>query len=79
MRGEERLQRGLERQVLEAARVHRRLEELEAVAAFVLGAVHRQVGVLEQGVGVLRVVGVDADAQAGRHHQLAAFDLHRAT
>ena len=40
------------------------------VPASVLGAVHGGVGVLQQGVGLKTVAGVDGDADAGRHVQL---------
>ena len=45
-------------------RVHRRLEEAEGLAPVALGAVEREVGVLEQAVGIVAVVGRQRDADA---------------
>ena len=44
-------------------------------AAVLLGVVHRDVGVAQQGVGIGAVVGEDRDADAGRDVQLAALDV----
>ena len=59
---------------LHGARVHRRLEELIALAAVFLGLVHRGVGVLDQRLGIQAVVGVDADADADGDVQIVLVD-----
>ena len=56
-------------------RVHGRLEEAESVAAVLLGAIEREVGVLEQRVGGLTVERADGDADAGRGRHLVAVDM----
>lgn len=45
--------------------VERRLEEAEDVAAILLGAVQRKIGMLEQRVGVAAIVRPDRDADTG--------------
>ena len=57
--------------------VHVGVEPLHGVAAQVLGAVHRHVGVDHQVLAVAGVVRVQADAQGQRHEQLAALDRER--
>ena len=49
---------------LEGALAHLGGEEAVGVLAFLLGPVHREVGVAQQRVGVGAVLGVDADAGA---------------
>ena len=56
--------------------VHRRLEEAVAGAAQALGVIHGGVGVGQQRVGVLAVVGIDGDAHAGCHQHFVAVDRH---
>ena len=53
-------------------RVHGRLEEVVAVAAVVLGVIHRGVGVKHQLALVLAITGINGDADTQRHHQLVA-------
>lgn len=57
--------------------VHRRLEEAVAGAAQALGVVHRGVRVGQQRMGVLAVIRVDGDADAGGHQHLVAVHHHR--
>ena len=52
--------------------VHGGAVELEVVSALILGAVHGHIGVLQQRLAILAVVGPDGDANAGRHDELAA-------
>ena len=70
-------QRVLEQQALKDARGQGRLEELIRVAPARLGFVEGAVGVHEQGIDVRAVAGVQADADAGRHHKLVAADHDR--
>ena len=53
-------------------------EELVGVLALVLGPVHGDVGVLEQGRRVVRIVGKHAHADAAGDEQLVAVDRDRA-
>ena len=53
-----------EQHALEGALAHLRGEEAVGVLALLLGAVHREVGVAQQVVGVDPVLGIDADAGA---------------
>ena len=71
-------QSGFQRQLLERTRVHGACVELERVAPLRLRAVHRDIGVLEQRLGVRPVIGIEADPQARGHEQLAAAHHHRA-
>ncbi len=57
--------------------VRARVVEACAVAARVLGAVHRGVGVAQQLAGVRAVVRVDRDADARCHEELVAVDDER--
>ena len=63
-------QPALQGQALQGGGVHVGSVELVAVAALLLGAVHRGVGVLHQRLRVPAVLRVEADADAGRHEQL---------
>jgi hypothetical protein len=55
--------------------VHGRLEEAEGVAAVLLGAIEREVGVLQQRVGGFCVVLTDGDADARRGRHLVLVDM----
>ena len=57
--------------------VHFRAVELETVAAELLGAVHCGIGVGEQRVDVVGVVGIVGDPDAARHVQRVARDFKR--
>ena len=57
--------------------VHARLEEMVGAAAFALGAVEREVGVLQQRLGVDAVARRDRDADAGADDDVVAVDLER--
>ena len=61
----------LERAPLERLLGHGRGEQLEVVAAALLGPVHRRVGALQQRLGVLAVLGVEADPAARRDVHVA--------
>ena len=65
----------LERPARLHQRVHRGLEEAVAGAALGLRAVERDIGVLEQLIGVEPVGGRDRDADAGADDELLAADL----
>ena len=67
----------LQRQPLQRAAVHRRREHLIRVAARVLGAIHRVVGVRQQRLGRVAVARKKRDADAGGDEQLRPFDLQR--
>ena len=54
--------------------VHALFEEVVVAAALVLGAIEREVGVLEQRLGVAAVGRRDGDADAGADHDLMAVD-----
>ena len=64
----------LERLSFYRAEVHVRLEELEIVAARVLGVVHRKIGVLHQCLSVDGVVRVRNDTNAPSDVQLVLVD-----
>ena len=61
---------GLGRQAAAHALVHLRAEELVVAAPRFLGVVHRGVGVAHQRLRGVAVVGIERDADAGRHVQL---------
>ena len=69
---------GLQRQPLERMLVHLYRIELQIVLALLLGAVHRNVSVLQQRLLVMPVVGIDADADARRHVKFLAANQKRA-
>ena len=52
--------------------------KLDAIAAGLFGAIHRRVGVGEQRVHVLAVVGEGRDADAGGHPERVSVDDERA-
>ena len=56
-------------------RVHLGLEEPVGAAPVGLGAVHREVGVLQELVGLGAVGGRHGDADAGVHRKAVAFEL----
>ena len=64
----------LDQQTLQHRRVHCAGVELKGVTPLFLGLVHRCIGVLEQGFGILSVLRVKADAQRGCHGQLVPTD-----
>ena len=57
---------GFQRQAVGLARAHRRLEDLDAVAADALGVIHRQLGVLEHLLGAVRLRSRRAPARSRR-------------
>jgi hypothetical protein len=57
--------------------VHRRVEELAAVAAQLLGPIERRVRVLHQRLGIRRVVGIEAGPDARGHEMLSATQEKR--
>ena len=57
------------------ARVHSGLEEAIGAAAVRLGAVEREIGLLQQFVGVLAVLGRQRDADADADDELVAADI----
>ena len=59
-------QGGFHLQVSQGLGIHRLVVECEGVAPGVLGAVHGGVGVLQQGVAILAILRVKADADARR-------------
>jgi hypothetical protein len=71
------LEAGLEREAVGMGGLDVRRVAGEAVAALVLGAVHGDVGVLEQGLQILPVGRIDGDPDARREGQLPPVDLHR--
>ena len=70
-------QAAFDRLPLDGAQVHVGRKKLGIVASAVLGVVHRQVGILDQGFRVLPVGRVKADADTGRHVQSVAGDVMR--
>src|SRR3569623_1790637 len=68
-------QAGVEAEPLERLHAHVRGIILIGAAALILRAIHRDVGVLEQGVGVVAVLWIDAHADAGVDIELVAFDV----
>ena len=75
--GERRAQRGLERVLAQPVLGQVRVEELVGVAAEVLGAVHRDVGVLQQLLRIVGVVGIHGDADRRRDVDVVLLDLER--
>ena len=63
-----------ERQAIVDAVVHGRRIELPAVAAQLLGAVHRHLGVVEQRLGVDAVARIERQADARREPELVIID-----
>ena len=70
-------QLALEHQPLDRGGVHLRRIEREAVAAVLLGVVHRGVGVADQVDDVLGVVRAERDADAGRQEHFVLVDVER--
>jgi hypothetical protein len=64
----------LQRQPLQGAGIHGRRVELVVVAPLLLGPVHGRVGVPHQRLRIAAVLGIEADADAGRDEQLAVGD-----
>ena len=63
-----------ERQPVIDVAVHGRCIELLAVAAQLLGAVHRRLGVVEQRLRIAAVARIDREADARREPQLVTLD-----
>ena len=61
--------------LLEHPHVQRRVVQLQAVAATLLGAVERHVGALQQLIRAHAVAGIEADADARGDVQLVAVDV----
>jgi len=57
------------------ARVHARLEEAIGAAAVGLGAVEREIGILEQCVRIAAIVRGERDANTDADHELVAGDV----
>ena len=70
-------QRPFQRVLIEPVLGQVGIEELIGVAAELLGAVHRHVGVLEQTFRIVAVVGINRDADRRRHVDLVLLDLER--
>ncbi len=70
-------QAAFELQAVQRAGIHGVRVELEIVATRVLGAVHRGVGILDQGLAVGAVLGEQADADTAGRIQFMALDGHR--
>ena len=66
-----------QRVLIEPPRGEIGVEKLIGVAAKLLGAVHRHVGVLEQAFRIVAVVGINRDADRRRHIDLVLLDLER--
>src|SRR5439155_13472226 len=66
---------GLEVQALAGPGAHRRLEDLEARAAPLLGAVHGEVGVPEEVLGPILAVVAQGDTDAGADEDLVAAEV----
>ena len=59
---------------LDGPDVHGRFEKLIVLPAVFLGLVHRRVGILDQGLGIEAIVGIDAEADAGGDVQVVLID-----
>ena len=75
--GERVAQRRLERVLAQAVLGQVGIEELVRVAAEVLRAVHRDVGVLQELFRIVGVVGIHRDADRRRHVDVVLLDLER--
>jgi hypothetical protein len=73
--GEGRAEVALERAAVLQAAVHFRFEEAEGVASFVLGAIERDVGVLEKAGGLLGVAWGKRHANARCDDNLVAIEV----
>jgi len=67
----------LQGQAFEVSGAHVVRVELVVVLAQFLGPVHGHVGIAQQGVRILAVVGEDGDADAGGDEQFMAVDMER--
>src|SRR5262245_49978338 len=65
------------RRPVSGARGHAGGEENQLIPARALGVVHRRVGIEQEGLHVARVVGTDADPDAGADVELMRPDLER--
>ena len=63
-----------ERQPIGLARPHRRLEQLDAVAADALGVIHRELGVLEHLLGAVRLAVAERNAHRSGEEDLAVVE-----
>ena len=70
-------QRAFERVLAQAVLGEVGVQELERVAAELLRVIHRDVRVLQELLGIVRIVGIDADADRGRHVDVVLLDLER--
>ena len=70
-------QLGFERQPVGLARAHRRLEQLDAVAADALGVIHRQLGILEHLLGAVRLAVAERKPDRGGQENLAVVERDR--
>ena len=71
--GQRRAQLALQRQALDRRGAEPAAVELEIAAALPLGMVHGEVGVLQQGLRIVAVIGEERDPDAGAdHHRLLA-------
>ena len=68
---------GFQRQPVGLARAHRRLVDVDAVAADALGMIHRQLGVLDDLVGQLRLRIAEREADRGGEENLAVVEGDR--
>ena len=66
----------LDPQALDRLGIHLRREEGHGIAPAGLGAVHGRIGMLQQGIGRVRVPRVDADAQTGADEQFMPVQRH---
>jgi hypothetical protein len=66
-----------QRQAFRHLDVHIGQEELVIVSSVLFGAVHGRIGIFQQGVGLLAVIGVEADTDAGGDKELAGRQLKR--
>ena len=66
-----------ERQPIGLARAHRRLEQLDAVAADALGVIHRKLGILEHLFGAVRLAVAERKPDRGGQENLAVVERDR--
>ena len=70
-------QRRLKRVLLQPVLGKISVQKLIRVAAQLLRAVHRDVGVLQQFIGVIRIVRIDGNADRRRDEDIVLLDLER--